>query len=406
MNRLILFLLFGACMTLPFSYQVSTIFLMVFSGSTILSGILHGTGKQKGVLVKLLYLPSLFFILIAVGTIFSPFKENAFKLWIKYLPFLIVSLAYVFSGTEIKKEAPKYISAGVIVGVTAVLLFLFGKVGIEFIQSGEKNWLRLFSFEYTYNRFLSPLDMHPTYLAILIIVSNYFVYNFKKVNKAVRILLLLFNAIGIFFVMSRVGIIIFFFQVALLFFFLDRKKKIVYGISMVIIVLATGLLYQFQLRHFYVLQRLSLELTWDLNPTNVDSEINNRVADDSRIARWSTIIQAIEKKPVLGYGVGSEKSVLYDIYGENDLIISQERQYNTHNQFLFFLLETGIIGFFVFLAYFIVNVKYAFDKNDIFLFLFLFTVFFACLFENYLNRTMGILAVSIFLTFMRTLEKE
>jgi len=156
----------------------------------------------------------------------------------------------------------------------------------------------------------------------------------------------------------------------------------------------------------YLIQRLSIELAWDTNPENTESEINNRVADDSRAARWLAIWETIKKKPISGYGVGSERTILDKTYSTNDLNISLERKYNTHNQYLFYMLEQGIIGLFLFLSYFFINLVLAIKRKDFFVFSFIVGIMIVFMFENYLYRSMGYLTVALLLTFMRTTSEK
>lgn len=405
-HRIILYLLFGACFTLPFSYRISTVFLMTFAGLTIVEGIYTKSYTKKKWALQMLGLPSLFFLIVLVGAVFSPYKPEAGKLIIRFLPYLIMSLAYVFSSKTIKEKAPQYIIPALVLGTLLTLFYLFGHAILKFVDSGENSWTRIFSQGYTYNRFMTPLDSHPSYFAIFIILSNFFIFNCKTIRNELKTILLAINFLGLVFVMSRIGLIIYLIQILSLLFFLKGKWRMIYG-AVILGGIALGTyLYNTNLKDFYVLQRLSLEFAWDINPENINSTINNRIEDDSRIARWSAIVDAIKEKPILGYGTGSEKSVLSETYKNAGLMISYERKYNTHNQFLFFLLENGIIGFLFFVSFFLTSAKTAFKRSDIFSFLFLFVLLLICMFENYLYRTMGILTISIFLTFMRKQKDE
>lgn len=406
MQKIILYLLFGACFTLPFSFRISTLILMLFAALNVFYGLYSKSYNSKNLISKLLSLPSLFFLIVFVGWFFTQYKTDAGKLIIRFLPYLIVSLAYIFSSNSIKEKAPKYIIPAFVSGTLLSLFYLFGNAIINFLNSGEEPWTRIFSQAYTYNRFMAPLDSHPSYFAVFIILSNFFIYNSKNISSTVKGILLAVNFFGLLFVMSRIGLIVCFIQILSLLFFLEKKWRIIYGTTLLGGIALMVYLYNTNLKDFYILQRLSLEFAWDINPDNTNSTINNRVEDDSRIARWGAIINTIKERPIFGYGTGSEKTILSDTYKDAGLTVSLERGYNTHNQFLFFLLENGIIGFLLLIGFFIISAKTAFDRSDVFTFLFLFILLMMCLFENYLYRTMGILTVSIFLTFMRKQNDE
>jgi O-antigen ligase len=149
-----------------------------------------------------------------------------------------------------------------------------------------------------------------------------------------------------------------------------------------------------------------VELSWDLDPNNTNNSINGRVQDDSRLARWKAVLNTIKNSPILGHGSGSEKLVLQDTYRENSLNVSLERMYNTHSQFLFFGLEYGILGIILFFCYLGINLYNAIKRNDLFIIHFIVWITLICCFENYFNRTMGVLLMSIALTFMKTGDEK
>lgn len=379
---------------------------MAFAVLNMFYGIFTKSYSSKNIISKLLSLPSLFFLIVLIGWFFTSYKTDAGKLIIRFLPYLIVSLAYIFSSNSIKDKAPKYIVPALVSGTLLTLFYLFGHAFMNFISSGEESWTRIFSQAFTYNRFMAPLDSHPSYFAVFIILSNFFIYNSKKISIMIKGVLLLVNFFGLLFVMSRIGLIVYFIQILSLFFFMSKKWRIVYGATILGGIALIAYLYNTNLKDFYLLQRFSLEFAWDVNLENTNSTINNRVEDDSRIARWNAIVETIKEKPIFGYGTGSEKTVLSETYKEAGLMVSYERGYNTHNQFLFFTLENGVIGFLFLISFFLISSKAAFNQGNVFIFLFLFILLLMCLFENYLYRTMGILTVSIFLTFMRELKNE
>lgn len=401
-DRFLLVVLFAACVILPFSFVISNIFLLVFGGLTFLKSVYLKSYPKKEKLHKFLITPGILFGFALIGTVFSPYSIQGLDLARKYIPLFVLSLAFIFAPENFKKQSPPYIKKGIIVGIAGSFLVLFFHLVTQFILSGETEILRIFAQEYTYLRFVAPLKIHPTYLSVLVIMANCFIYQAKDISNYLKLSLYGLNTLGLLFTMSRIGILLFAVQVIIWFFTLSKKYKVIFSLSTLFVILIGFYIYKTQLRNFYILQRFSLELFWDLNTGSASSTINNRETDDSRTARWSAILKTIKEKPVSGYGTGSEKIILNKTYEKNGLLISKERQYNTHNQFLFYLLENGIIGLLFVLYFFTANFILALKKKQKTQLFFLITLFIVCLFENYFYRATGILTVSLFLTFLKS----
>ncbi len=404
MERILLVILFGACVLLPVSPAIANIFLLVFGGGIVIKSCVEKKFPTKREWASLLILPSFFFLCALSAAFFSLSKES-FRMVEKFIPFMVLSLAYIFAAKSIKTKAPSYISNGIVFGVMGSILYLLVLMVIRFVNADEESILNVFSHRYTYGNFTDPIGTHPTYYTIWLLAANFFVFNSKKLNIYWKITFLGILSLALIFTMSRVGLGLYGLQILALFFYLPKKGKILYTMGMTLVLVVGIYLYNNQLRHFYLLQRFSLELSWDINAENTGSEINNRVADDSRIARWTAIWETIKEKPILGYGAGSEDSVLETTYRKNNLDVSLERMYNTHNQYLFYLLEHGFFGLILFCGFFIVNCITALKRKDLFMLSFIIGILIVFMFENYMYRSMGYLTMALFLTFMRNSQK-
>lgn len=398
------YLLFLTCVLLPFSFQLSTIFFVLFSVSSFLLCINEKRARIK--ITDILKLPSTLFFLALIGMFFSNYKDDAVNLLIKYLPYLMISVSFFVASKNLKQIAHKYIYLGVVLGVIVVNTYLFFLIFYKFSINNEANYFNIFSHKYTYNSFLRPIDSHPTYLGLLFIMSNFFVFRIK-LKKGLKLAILFFNICGIFFISSKVITVLFLIQ-GLLFFFLIPQKKIkililFFGIFLLIIV---SFLYKNNYKDFHFLQRFTVELMWDLDPANVNTSINGRIKNDSRLARWEVIVEKAEESILFGYGSGSEMAILDEVYLKNNLLNSLSERYNTHNQYLFLIIENGIFGLMIFIYMLYLLIKEAFKKQDYVVLFYVFSVFLICFFENYFNRTMGVLASSIFLTYLRSDEKN
>lgn len=404
MKKVFLILALLGSVLLPFSPAIANIIFLTFAGGIVIENSLKGKFPSKKDWKKLLILPSFFFLWALIGSLFSSYSTEGFHIVKKFIPFMVFSLAYLFASDSLKKKTPAYISSGFIIGITGSILFLLLKLVMNFNQS-EENLMRIFSHQFTYFNFTNPLKTHPTYFSVWILLANFFVFNSKKLKPYIKSILFGIFFTGMIFTMSRVGLFLYVLQILAVFFYLSKKWKKIYLSGAVLCLVLSVYLYKYQLSNFYLLQRFSIELAWDTDAENTGSEINNRVADDSRTARWSAIWQTIQEKPLLGYGVGSEKNILEKTYAEHDLEVSLKRMYNTHNQYLFYILENGFLGLILFLSYFIINIILALKQRDLLVFSFIIGILMIFIFENYMYRSMGFLTMALFLSFMRTSKR-
>lgn len=75
----------------------------------------------------------------------------------------------------------------------------------------------------------------------------------------------------------------------------------------------------------------------------------------NRLRFWTQSIESFKKNPILGIGIGNWKieSIKYD----SDNIYSYVIPYSSHNDFIEILAETGILGFFPYLCFFLFLIK-------------------------------------------------
>jgi O-antigen ligase len=112
--------------------------------------------------------------------------------------------------------------------------------------------------------------------------------------------------------------------------------------------------------------------------------------------RWNLELQLIKKSPLIGYGGGSEKDVLKEKYFEQKFYRSYLFQLNAHNQYFSFLINSGIIGLFVYLYFLFFGFSGAIKKRDFLLLSFLILIAVVSVSENILDVNKGIFFYSFF----------
>jgi len=137
--------------------------------------------------------------------------------------------------------------------------------------------------------------------------------------------------------------------------------------------------------------------------TDLQTDLSSPKAEDRfdpRMARWDAAYELIKKSPVIGRGSGTEISLLHEVYFKKKYYNSFINKLNAHNQYLSFLLKSGIIGLLVYLVTLVLGFKSALANRDLLFFSFMVVITFVSFSENYLDVEKGIIFYSFFFSFL------
>jgi O-antigen ligase len=109
-----------------------------------------------------------------------------------------------------------------------------------------------------------------------------------------------------------------------------------------------------------------------------------------RFMNYKCGIKSLMKRPIFGYGIGDVQEQMDLCYEEENANFPKKR-YNTHNQYLFIWLSSGIIGFITFIAILFYYFKKSLQFKDEVMFSILVLYSFTFLFENVLSRQSGVI---------------
>lgn len=127
-----------------------------------------------------------------------------------------------------------------------------------------------------------------------------------------------------------------------------------------------------------------------LNHFNAKNNAENWTGITARLAIWNSVIEDLGELPVVGHGVGDVEKQLLSGYQKRNFHLALENNFNTHNQYLDYLLSSGYLGLILLIGAFIVTLIYSL-KNGNYLYAIFFTiVLITMMTENILNRNMGI----------------
>ncbi|WP_417559198.1 O-antigen ligase family protein [Mesoflavibacter zeaxanthinifaciens] len=417
--RIILFFSFLMAFFLPLQIGLSNLFLILFF---IVSGYFFVVKKEyvfRSPKTLLFTILPVFFLYI-FGLFYSTPPFEGVKIIGRNIAFLLCPLILFFYSNNILERIKKSLFKGIICGSILSMVILLANNFLNYFATRPfPNFDdEIFNYYYTYYSYTNLLEMHPTYLGVYLIFAIGLLLK-KLINSAnykqLLITALLILSIGVVFINSRIIFLLYILVVfaALLYSgFLFYKLKRIRALSLVIIVTVVVVFSIVKIfSNTFIVSRLTNELQWELTD-QVDTSYNDKLVADSRIARWQSAIEAISQKPIFGYGTHSEKDLLATYYKRDGLLVSYNNRYDAHNIYLSFMLEYGIFGLFVLLAYLLSNLYFAIKMRNIHYFLLFFTICVVGCFESYLKNNAAITFIaffgSVFLIsyFPRKLKKE
>lgn len=253
------------------------------------------------------------------------------------------------------------------------------------------------------------LFMHRSYYAMYLCVSIWYVLKaitkrtHLQFNKSIKfyIVVLTILVLGVLFSESKTGLISLFALIIL--FLVDNYKNITK--KMILLFFVTIFAFGFIFKNI-LFERFQNIYDGYTKPFDV-KQVYNANSTGARIKLWETSLEVIKKKPILGHGFGTSKETIRKRNLEKGytLFTMYNRSYNTHNQFLEMWIEIGIIGFLLFLTFF-VGMLYKFEKTSIFIFG-IYTLFIINYFtEVILDRQTGVILVAVLTCLMPVFKNE
>jgi O-antigen ligase len=236
------------------------------------------------------------------------------------------------------------------------------------------------------------IPQHPSYIAMYVLLATFICFEawYDRSLRLKKRILWLFAGfvllISQYFLSSRAGILIN--LILIPFYFIYRfskfKKTRFAWIAVVIIILALMPVIIKNQRVDYLLGKI------------LNKQTDYVRKDDPRFKIWESGYNILKDNLLFGVGIGDVRTELTKQYlriGEEEMA---SKRLNAHNQYLGVLLESGLVGFFIFISMFIIMTYIAFtDRNLIYLFFILIMLMFF-VFESVLYRLAGVTFFSLF----------
>lgn len=364
--------------------------ILLTAASFIKSGIRADTVKAPGLFLGttlVLYLP------ILLGTLYAPFPEDAFFQWGKCIFYLLMPLL-IFRKDLNRERVIFWATWGLFTG-TLLSAFLLLTINIfEFSVSGSPI-TKLLGYEHTGKEFLSPLpQMHPVYYGSYIVFALVLLFRSQfRLRKGLKVLGAIILILTIVFLNSR---IIFIAGLILLIiglfrrYALKRTLLLTFGVGIFLL-----LAYTF-LNETYLFNKLTKGAQWELSENIAEANTDKDKPADSRMSRWIVSTELFMTRPVAGHGTASARKLLLREYEVRNMQASIEQGYDSHNQYLGYAIDFGLMGICFLLAFFGFNFYEAYLQHDYVRFCFFILIAVICMTENFLIRNMGINFVALF----------
>lgn len=236
-------------------------------------------------------------------------------------------------------------------------------------------------------------DFHPVYLSLYFTMSLFILgYFYKRIeSKSTKILvaiLILFFAILILLLVSRIAIISFLFSI--LFLSLARKKYIKKGLFISGIVFTFIILISFNFS--------SMNKQWEeiIGLKNVSLPYGKfPTSPQIRVGLYHCSFQTIKENYGMGIGVENFQNSLNQCYQKFNNF--EKNDYNSHNYYLYLLGSGGIVCLVLFIISIYIQLRlFSKNKNPLFL-AFTLTIVIFSLTENILSRSYGALFFTFFI---------
>lgn len=335
-------------------------------------------------------------IITLAGLSYSPDRKQAMEDLLRQSPLLLFPFFLFASQFPVNRYRKRLLT---IFGITCVIAIIYLFLdSLYTIIHHHLPFSAIFSIAFINHNFSRPIEMHATYLSMYLSLSLVFFMQCFLAERVLRtriayVIAMVIILAGLLQLASRSVLIstIFVFVVAFPLFLPKgalRLRFVIVALTISLLALA-GILTISSFKKRYV-----TELKNDLTNTALNNETL-----EPRVKRWEFVLDLIHRKPLTGYGSGTERRILKDIYYENKYYNSFLHGLNAHNQYLSIWLKTGICGLAFFLVSLLYGLRWAWKRKDV---LFASFMLFCCIVsfsENIFDVSKGIFFYAIFYSF-------
>ena len=324
-----------------------------------------------------------------LGISVTIFYSENISIGLTYLERMSSLIVFPFIFSFMDKDEYKKININYCIWIYILSIILFHLIVYIFFV------INYFSFSDTVKHFqeiintkIGRFNIHPIYLSMHCCIALLLSINLiKKKNKFVEKVVLHFLQFTLLVFLiwhSKKGPIIGLLLSYVAYLVLFKKTKNILKTLFFLVVLVFL---------FFLIPKVNERFQEVFNVEELSKE--NANSTNIRVAIYKNAIEVVKKSPYVGYGIGDSNLALINNY-KNDILLKD--QYNSHNQYLSFLVIGGPMLLIIYLFFFFKHINIALkEKNKTFFILLLFysTVM---LTENILERENGVIFFSLFLS--------
>lgn len=391
-NKVSYYLLACFLIALPFAHFFSEMIFIFF----IIHTLIHfKSSRLAGLRKEFVWIISSVFFISLIAVSYSNYQAEGFINISRQLGILLFPVCFAVTDLDLVKYKLALLKIFAFT-CTATVLYLYINA-MWVIHFFHFSYTSIVSSIFINQNFSEPIGLHATYFSMYITLSiSIFIYiiirnrNYKSFKYLFCIAILIVGLVqlasrSVF--ISFILIIIFGIPV----FLLRGKMRIrFFLLSMITFTVITITI----LNISSLKKRYMTDFEKDLSENTVNANFA-----ESRMKRWVMEIGIIKQSPVIGYGTGSENYLLKENYFENKFYKSYLIGLNAHNQYLSFLIISGIIGLLVYLYVLYYGFSQAIKKKHFLLFSFLILVTIVSFAENILDVNKGVFFFSFFYSF-------
>ncbi len=371
--------LFGIYPLIPHKYESISVFLLALCAL-----IYRIITPKKIIFKKTFFIVSSIYFILFLSVLFSEDKTRGLKKMETTLSLLIFPIIFylllgksIVDFIKVKSFFLKtyYVSCLIF---TSISFYLFEIYENSKYLTKDSNFFRIAILDNQY------IGEHPIYVSIFIAIAIIFGFSFfdkeRKISST-NILIALaqcYLIILLLMLMSK-GIILSLFMV---FIIKLLKQKIVTKIHVFSILLI--------LTTFFVFIPSKNNRFKEIMDINSYRKLDENNSTSIRFINYKCGLKSLIKSPIFGYGIGDVQDQMDLCYQEENINFPKKR-YNTHNQYIFIWLSSGIIGFLTFIGILFYFFKKSIQYKDEMMFSLLVLYSFAFLFENVLSRQSGVI---------------
>jgi O-antigen ligase len=391
-NKISFYLLAAFLLSLPFDRFYSHLVLAGFAIHTLIH---FSRANLKPFLTwRTLALQSVFWVTV-ISTLYAANRSLAFGDWGLDISIFLIPTLLCINPLDLKKYRQQLLLIFSL-GCAATIIYLYSNA-IATIRFYHLPLSTLFTSAFTNHNFSEPIDLHATFFSLQLGVA--LVYTLSVVIKPQRLKSRLFFCVlslillcGIIQLSSKSVFAVLFLTINIAFplFILHgnrRRRFIAISAALTLVIIAiianSGTLRD---RYFN-------ELQTDFKPTAASPTF------EPRLVRWQLAMELIKNSPVIGYGTGSEIPLLQQKYFAKKFYNSYLHRLNAHNEYMSFMIRSGIWGLLVYLATLVYGFRVAIRKKDIIFFGFMMLLAVVSLSENLLDADKGVMFYSFFFPF-------